>query len=207
MTSPENTLEEVSNKLNDVSQKMQQLLERKKVLCIMHELRSRVGIRGTDEADSSQQELDSIDEKLKLLEERRAELQQQHDYLLNTDNIKTQKKVSFSADEKPHSEVSGSSPQIFFVEAPPLDPAPAVVLDLDQLPPKPCKTQCPECMAYITTETFTSVSSVTWLVCLMSAMIGCVAGCCLIPFCLDTFKTTTHRCPKCKKPLRSLKKL
>lgn len=50
--------------------------------------------------------------------------------------------------------------------------APAVILDIGKLPTQPTRTQCPECMEFVTTETFTSVSSVTWLVCFMSAMIG-----------------------------------
>lgn len=50
--------------------------------------------------------------------------------------------------------------------------APAVILDLEELPPCPSRTQCPECRQFITTETFSTVSSVTWLVCLMTALIG-----------------------------------
>uniref|UniRef100_A0A4W6C4F6 LITAF domain-containing protein n=1 Tax=Lates calcarifer TaxID=8187 RepID=A0A4W6C4F6_LATCA len=116
---------------------------------------------------------------------------------------------------------------IFYVDAPPTIPgesliifkvitttlvfllstAPTVILDVDKLPPCPCRTQCPECRQFIVTETFTSVSSVTWLVCIMTALIGCVAGCCLIPFCLDRFKSTTHRCPKCRSSIKTIKKL
>uniref|UniRef100_A0A672Y2J0 LITAF domain-containing protein n=1 Tax=Sphaeramia orbicularis TaxID=375764 RepID=A0A672Y2J0_9TELE len=55
--------------------------------------------------------------------------------------------------------------------------------------------------------TYTSVSSVTWLVCIMTALIGCVAGCCLIPFCLDSLKSLTHRCPRCRSSIRTIKKL
>lgn len=50
--------------------------------------------------------------------------------------------------------------------------APAVILDLEKLPPCPSRTQCPECRQFIMTETFSTVSSVTWLVCLMTALIG-----------------------------------
>uniref|UniRef100_A0A3P9D6Z5 LITAF domain-containing protein n=1 Tax=Maylandia zebra TaxID=106582 RepID=A0A3P9D6Z5_9CICH len=85
--------------------------------------------------------------------------------------------------------------------------APEVVLELDKLPAAPCRTQCPECRQFITTETFSSVSSVTWLVCIMTALVGCVAGCCLIPFCMDRFKSTNHRCPKCRTLITTIKKL
>lgn len=36
---------------------------------------------------------------------------------------------------------------------------------------------------------------------------SCMAGCCLIPFCLDRFKSTTHRCPKCQTSIQTIKKL
>lgn len=47
-----------------------------------------------------------------------------------------------------------------------------MILELENLPPRPCRTQCPECRQFIMTETVTSVSSVTWLVCFMTALIG-----------------------------------
>lgn len=123
--------------------------------------------------------------------------------------------------------------------------APTVILDLEKLPPCPSRTQCPECRQFVTTETFSTVSSVTWMVCFMTALIGyesiswstseelmalpgqrplfcgstfvykapvssfrsCLAGCCFIPFCLDKFKTITHRCPKCRTSLQTIKRL
>lgn len=50
--------------------------------------------------------------------------------------------------------------------------APTVILDLEKLPPCPSRTQCPECRQFIMTETFSTVSSVTWMVCFMTALIG-----------------------------------
>lgn len=136
-----------------------------------------------------------------------------------------------------------------------LPAAPSVILDVDKLPPHPSRTQCPECRQFVVTETFTSVSSVTWLVCIITALIGyelhpvplltseifciklqldlvlsfwvwtvpsrlvvifvssaslscrCVAGCCLIPFCSKKCKSITHRCPKCRTSIVTLKKL
>uniref|UniRef100_A0A3B3HXJ6 LITAF domain-containing protein n=1 Tax=Oryzias latipes TaxID=8090 RepID=A0A3B3HXJ6_ORYLA len=85
--------------------------------------------------------------------------------------------------------------------------APSVILDTDKLPPEPSRTQCPQCQQFVVTETSTSISSVTWLVCVMTALLGCVAGCCLIPFCSNKFKSITHRCPKCRTSIATLKKL
>lgn len=36
---------------------------------------------------------------------------------------------------------------------------------------------------------------------------SCVAGCCLLPFCFDKFKSTTHRCPMCRSSIQTIKKL
>uniref|UniRef100_A0A3B3B367 LITAF domain-containing protein n=1 Tax=Oryzias melastigma TaxID=30732 RepID=A0A3B3B367_ORYME len=81
--------------------------------------------------------------------------------------------------------------------------SPSVILDMSKLPPEPSRTQCPECQQFVVTETVTSVSSVTWLV----SPFVCVAGCCLIPFCSDKFKSITHKCPKCRTSISTLKKL
>ncbi|XP_056144349.1 cell death-inducing p53-target protein 1-like [Lampris incognitus] len=85
--------------------------------------------------------------------------------------------------------------------------APTVILDIEKLPACPAKTQCPECRGFITTETVTSVSSLNWLICAITAMIGCVAGCCLVPLCMDRFKKVTHMCPKCQTSIHTVKRL
>ncbi|KAJ0001239.1 hypothetical protein NQD34_006259, partial [Periophthalmus magnuspinnatus] len=85
--------------------------------------------------------------------------------------------------------------------------APTVLLDYNSFQFKPTKTQCPECSQFITTKTTTTVSSITWLACMMTAMMGCVAGCCLLPFCLNSFKKTIHKCPMCNTSISTVKKL
>ncbi|XP_038559474.1 uncharacterized protein LOC119891714 [Micropterus salmoides] len=208
MTSSDSELKKMATELKHLSLKREQLLERKNILCIFQELRKRADFGQTEEAISSQNEIDSIDDELKKLREREVELQKIHDNILSAQDRKSKKEISVSTSSRsiePSIAVPGSN--IFYVEAPPTIPAPTVILDLEKLPPHPCRTQCPECRQFIMTETFTSVSSVTWLVCFMTAMVGCVAGCCLIPFCLKRCKTTTHRCPKCRTPIQSIKKL
>ncbi|XP_008302594.1 lipopolysaccharide-induced tumor necrosis factor-alpha factor homolog [Stegastes partitus] len=185
---------------------MQQLLERKKFLCILKELRDSAEFGQREEAVSTQKEIDSVDVKLKQLSDRKATLQKSYDNILNAKHTTSKKEVSFASSQKIETcDVPGVN--VFYVEAPPNFPAPTVILDLEKLPAHPCRTQCPECREFIMTETFTSVSSLTWLVCFMTAVIGCVAGCCLIPFCVDSFKSITHRCPKCRTSLKTLKKL
>ncbi|XP_056258291.1 uncharacterized protein LOC130185708 [Seriola aureovittata] len=210
MTSSEKDLKKISSELNHLSLKRQQLLERKKILSIFQELRNRAEFGQTEEAASNQSEIDNIDDKLKQLTERKAELQKSRDTLLSgNDKMKCTKEVTFKSTQKNEcgDPDLATGINIFYVEAPPMIPAPKVILDVENLPPCPSRTQCPECRQFVMTETFTSVSSVTWLVCVMTALIGCVAGCCLIPFCLDSFKSTTHRCPKCRTSISTIKKL
>ncbi|XP_033998474.1 U11/U12 small nuclear ribonucleoprotein 25 kDa protein isoform X3 [Trematomus bernacchii] len=177
MTSSESELNKISTELKHLSLKRQQLLERKKLQCIFQELQNRVQLEQPEEGDPYQHEIDSIDDKLNQLAERKAELQKNHDNMVYGNDEKNSLK------------------------------APTVILDLENLPPRPTRTQCPECEQFITTETFTSISSVTWLMCFMTALIGCIAGCCLIPFCMDRFKSTTHRCPKCRTSIITIKQL
>ncbi|XP_060946773.1 lipopolysaccharide-induced tumor necrosis factor-alpha factor homolog [Limanda limanda] len=153
------------------------------------------------EVGSAQQEIDSIDDKLKELNERKAEIQNQ-----NHDNDSA-KKVSFSTSQKTAPLESNATTKVYYITPPPSTPAPKVILEAEDLPPCPCRTQCPECRQFVVTETSQSVSSVTWMVCFMTAMIGCVAGCCLIPFCLESFKSTTHKCPRCRSVISTVKKL
>ncbi|XP_030263085.1 cell death-inducing p53-target protein 1-like [Sparus aurata] len=206
MTSSGSELKEIVKELKHLSLKRQQLLERRKIQCIFQELRLRAEFGQTDEVASNQPEIDNIDQQLKQLTERKDELQQSYENILSAKDKKDKKGVDLTFNE---TIASGPLPgsNIFFVEPPPAFPAPTVILDLDKLPAAPSKTQCPECKEFIVTETFTSVSSVTWMVCLMTALIGCLAGCCLIPFCVDRFKSTTHRCPKCRTSICTLKTL
>ncbi|XP_069571647.1 lipopolysaccharide-induced tumor necrosis factor-alpha factor-like [Brachyistius frenatus] len=204
MTSSHNELKNISTELKHLSLKRQQLQERKKILSIFEELRNRAEFGQTDEVASNKYEIQNIDDKLKELSEKKHELQKSYDKLLKAKDMRNGKGVTFNYSQKIEP-IAGSN--IFYVEAPPTIAAPAVILDLEDLPPCPCRTQCPECRQFIMTETFTSVSSLTWLVCFLTALIGCVAGCCLIPFCIENFKSITHRCPKCRTSIKTIKKL
>ncbi|XP_034075994.1 U11/U12 small nuclear ribonucleoprotein 25 kDa protein isoform X1 [Gymnodraco acuticeps] len=225
MTSLDSELNKISTELKHLSLKRQQLLERKKLQCIFQELKNRVQREQPEEGDSYQHEIDSIDDKLNQLAERKAELQKNHDNMVYGNDEKNSLKgvskctaahrfsiililCSFSLllEITSVQKVVPDGPGIFFVEHPDF-PAPTVILDMEKLPPRPTRTQCPECEQFIMTETFTSISSVTWLMCFMTALIGCIAGCCLIPFCMDRFKSTTHRCPKCRTSIITIKQM
>ncbi|KAL2101705.1 hypothetical protein ACEWY4_003466 [Coilia grayii] len=94
-----------------------------------------------------------------------------------------------------------------YMGAPPAVPAPKVFTDVQELPSYSAKIRCPHCHAFVTTEVSYSVGPVSWLVCTMSILLGCVAGCCLIPFCMKNFKDVHHKCPNCRSHLHTVKKL
>ena len=71
---------------------------------------------------------------------------------------------------------------------------------LAHLPPKTSVSTnmyCPIC----NTSTLTTVTKepglATWLTCGGLTLFGCWLGCCLIPFCIDSFKDAVHHCSKC----------
>ncbi|XP_069381506.1 lipopolysaccharide-induced tumor necrosis factor-alpha factor-like [Paralichthys olivaceus] len=209
MTSSEREQGRMLTEQNNLSLKRRQLLERKQILCVFQKFRNRVEFGQTEEAASAQQEIDSIDDKLRELSEKEAELQNSHDTILSADYKENHvEKVTLNTTSQMIPPIEPTSAiNVFYVEAPPSSPAPKVILDTGHLPSYPSRTQCPDCRQYVVTETTTSVSSVTWMVCFMTAMLGCVAGCCLLPFCLDKFKSTSHKCPKCRTLIATNKKL
>ncbi|TKS90075.1 Lipopolysaccharide-induced tumor necrosis factor-alpha factor -like protein [Collichthys lucidus] len=74
----------------------------------------------------------------------------------------------------------------------------AIPVTVNSLGLTPAVTQCPSCQEVIVTQTRSTVGKSMWMLCCMSAMMGCVAGCCLIPFFMDKLKDVRHQCPQCK---------
>ncbi|XP_071319781.1 uncharacterized protein [Trachinotus anak] len=72
------------------------------------------------------------------------------------------------------------------------------VVPVDSLGGTPAITQCPSCKEVILTETHSTVGDTVWLLCCLCSMMGCVAGCCLIPFFMDQMKDIQHQCPRCQ---------
>ncbi|XP_026858192.1 U11/U12 small nuclear ribonucleoprotein 25 kDa protein isoform X3 [Electrophorus electricus] len=85
--------------------------------------------------------------------------------------------------------------------------APQVIMDVSKLPPCSSPTRCPHCEQFVTTEVITMTGSTAWLVCLVCAFLGCIAGCCLIPFCMSNYKDIVHKCPKCRSQIHKCTKL
>lgn len=197
-------MEKIAEKLNHLSIRRQQLHDRYTILTMLRDFRRQTGqgIKDTKE----EEELETIEKELDILSVKKKDLLERQDRL----NLK-QHKTGLSNDiHSPQSmkTLKGNpSLEICYIECPPDIPAPKVIMDVTELPPYPAKTQCPHCHAFVTTEVTRTVGPVVWLVCAMSTLIGCVAGCCLIPFCIDHFKDMKHNCPKCRSSLYTVKKL
>ncbi|XP_029432094.1 lipopolysaccharide-induced tumor necrosis factor-alpha factor homolog [Rhinatrema bivittatum] len=71
----------------------------------------------------------------------------------------------------------------------------------------PAVTVCPACHQSITTRVQRSNGLLTWLICGGLAIFGCILGCCLIPFCIDSCKDTDHFCPNCNHHIYKYKRL
>uniref|UniRef100_A0A8C6VVF4 LITAF domain-containing protein n=1 Tax=Nothobranchius furzeri TaxID=105023 RepID=A0A8C6VVF4_NOTFU len=46
-----------------------------------------------------------------------------------------------------------------------------------------------------------------WITCFLCLIMGCVAGCCLIPFCMKRLRNIQHVCPECHANIHTHKPL
>ncbi|KAI4876494.1 hypothetical protein NFI96_010587 [Prochilodus magdalenae] len=66
---------------------------------------------------------------------------------------------------------------------------------------------CPTCQQRVTTEIHYKVGKSSFFLCFASITLGCVAGCCLLPFFVNYFKDVSHRCPSCHAEIRTVHRL
>nr|XP_006010929.1 PREDICTED: lipopolysaccharide-induced tumor necrosis factor-alpha factor isoform X2 [Latimeria chalumnae]XP_014353131.1 PREDICTED: lipopolysaccharide-induced tumor necrosis factor-alpha factor isoform X2 [Latimeria chalumnae] len=71
----------------------------------------------------------------------------------------------------------------------------------------PVQTVCPSCNQMIVTVVKYRSGALTWLSCGGLFLLGCVFGCCLIPFCVDALQDVDHQCPNCKAYIGSYRRL
>uniref|UniRef100_A0A673VT85 Lipopolysaccharide induced TNF factor n=1 Tax=Suricata suricatta TaxID=37032 RepID=A0A673VT85_SURSU len=72
---------------------------------------------------------------------------------------------------------------------------------------RPIQMCCPSCNKMIVTQLSYNAGALTWLSCGSLCLLGCVAGCCFIPFCVDALQDVDHYCPNCKALLGTYKRL
>merc|ERR1719461_1800843 len=61
----------------------------------------------------------------------------------------------------------------------------------------PQQALCPRCQQLRVTRTTPVAGLGSWLIAGGCCLVGCWAGCCLIPFCVDDLKDVEHRCSQC----------
>ncbi|XP_066545507.1 lipopolysaccharide-induced tumor necrosis factor-alpha factor homolog [Amia ocellicauda] len=72
---------------------------------------------------------------------------------------------------------------------------------------RPVQVNCPTCRQTVVTQLDFGSGTLAWLTCAGLFIFGCVYGCCLIPFCVDSLKDVTHSCPNCHSVLGVHKRL
>ncbi|XP_023510771.2 lipopolysaccharide-induced tumor necrosis factor-alpha factor isoform X1 [Equus przewalskii] len=72
---------------------------------------------------------------------------------------------------------------------------------------RPVQMCCPSCNKMIVTQLSYTAGALTWLSCGSLCLLGCIAGCCFIPFCVDALQDVDHYCPNCKALLGTYKRL
>ncbi|XP_020828199.1 lipopolysaccharide-induced tumor necrosis factor-alpha factor isoform X2 [Phascolarctos cinereus] len=72
---------------------------------------------------------------------------------------------------------------------------------------RPVQMCCPSCNKMIVTSLSFNAGALTWLSCGSLCLLGCIAGCCFIPFCVDALQDVDHYCPNCKALLGTYKRL
>ncbi|XP_051529660.1 lipopolysaccharide-induced tumor necrosis factor-alpha factor-like isoform X2 [Myxocyprinus asiaticus] len=160
-------------------------------------------------------ELERIEEELKLLEEKEKEL-------LKKQNVST--KVTPQPTGKPPDKdlghdllaVTDAKVKIQGLYVLPFSPSetitapyippqeettdpPVQTIPLDDLPMTTATVKCPFCQKIVDTEVRYKIGSNTFLFCCLLSVLGCLAGCCLVPFCTNRFKDVAHECPSCRK--------
>ncbi|NWV21092.1 LITAF factor, partial [Origma solitaria] len=105
----------------------------------------------------------------------------------------------------------GMNPPPYMGQPPPANNPVAVQTVYVQQPvlfyDRPVQMCCPSCNQMIVTRLSYDAGALTWLSCGGLCLLGCIVGCCLIPFCIDALKDVDHTCPKCNALVGSYKRL
>ncbi|KAM4631843.1 lipopolysaccharide-induced tumor necrosis factor-alpha factor [Discoglossus pictus] len=72
---------------------------------------------------------------------------------------------------------------------------------------RPVQMCCQYCNRMMTTRLEFTSGALAWLSCGGLCLLGCGAGCCLIPFCVDALKDVDHYCTSCHKLVGSFKRI
>ncbi|XP_053210321.1 lipopolysaccharide-induced tumor necrosis factor-alpha factor homolog [Panonychus citri] len=76
-----------------------------------------------------------------------------------------------------------------------------VTIGTTRFGPYPQNVICPTCNEQVITLTSRKSGLLAWLVSIGCCVVGCVFGCCLIPFYTDITLDVEHSCPRCARKL------
>ncbi|XP_077512302.1 lipopolysaccharide-induced tumor necrosis factor-alpha factor homolog [Amblyomma americanum] len=80
-------------------------------------------------------------------------------------------------------------------------PGQCVITVYSQWGPLPVPVICPYCRQQIVTKIVHRPGFLTWMLCGSLAALGCILGCCLVPFCINSCQDIVHVCPHCSRTL------
>ncbi|KAK2174106.1 hypothetical protein NP493_829g01087 [Ridgeia piscesae] len=83
----------------------------------------------------------------------------------------------------------------------------SVVAVVQEFRNSPVQTVCPYCRRQIATVVTFETGTFTWVVALVTFLIGCTLGCCCMPFCLNSCKDAIHTCPICNQQIFKWRRL
>ncbi|KAM7371079.1 hypothetical protein PAMP_010575 [Pampus punctatissimus] len=172
----------------------------------------------TDCEDSNEQcELEAIQKELDRLLVTKEKLEKQGKTTRLTGNKSQQNSPTFYKVKKPCGGIymlpppqltqEGATSGLKIKSRPAAEIPTGPIVPVDSLGPAPAITKCPSCDAVVLTETCRTVNTMVWMLCCITSMMGCVAGCCLIPFFMDRLKTVKHKCPQCQADIYTYKPL
>ncbi|XP_076856441.1 uncharacterized protein LOC143510701 [Brachyhypopomus gauderio] len=195
----EDTVDQSSNEMLHIVMRRQELQNRLFVLQEMQEFLKSKSLTGTvsEEDEQGLSELEKIKTELQLLSQRESNLLTTKGLVIQESskckNITTdhQNRVCVLPTAR-HSVSRGSSEE---------------VVEVKDLSFSPATVQCPVCLQQVTTKVHRRVGPTTFLLCFLSVMLGCVGGCCLLPFCMNYFKDVSHRCPSCQAEISTVHRI
>lgn len=107
----------------------------------------------------------------------------------------------------------GSSASPYYTQPEPVPgPAPVTVQTVYVQQPvsfhdRPVQLCCPSCGKMTVSQLRFRAGALTWLSCGGLCLLGCAAGCCFIPFCVDALQDVDHYCPNCQALLGTYKRM
>ncbi|XP_033739959.1 lipopolysaccharide-induced tumor necrosis factor-alpha factor homolog [Pecten maximus] len=84
---------------------------------------------------------------------------------------------------------------------------PRFVPPKDAFNEEPIRMKCDACHQEILTSIHYETGMMVYLISIVCCVLGLVAGCCLIPFCVNIFKDVIHSCPNCRHQLGVMRRM